>query len=263
MFDDTETDLVFVTTQHDSHAMLAESALAAGKAVWLEKPVGLTAEEVDRVALVASESSGFLMVGYNRRFSSHAVAIRDAFSERSGPLAIQYVVAAGETPSNTWLMDPKIGGGRIVGEVCHFVDLCTFLVGSPPRSVFAQSLGRNSGADDSMIATLMFPDGSSASLSYLAKASPDLPKERFEVHADGRSALCENFRTTVLPGGKKIRGVNQDKGQEAAIAQTLAAIRAGGPSPISIREIVATSYATFKMQASMRTGRAVDLEVDS
>ncbi len=243
---DPSVDLVFIATRHDSHAALACDALRAGKAVWLEKPVGLTPEEIESVEHAVNETSGFLMVGYNRRFSKHARAIREAFAKRSGPMAIQYVVVAGPTPSGTWLSDPKVGGGRIVGEACHFVDLCTYLVGGTPSGVQARALSRDPETDDSLMALLTYPDGSTASISYLANASSELAKERFEVHADGRSAICDNYRVTTLSGGRKIRGINQDKGQAEAVRATLDALRSGAPSPISLSEVVSTSRAIFE-----------------
>jgi predicted dehydrogenase len=249
---DPSVDLVFIATRHDSHAALAEAALRAGKAVWLEKPVGLTMDEVDAVARAVRETNGFLMVGYNRRFSSHARAIREAFAKRSsGPMAIQYVIAAGPTPSGTWLTDPKIGGGRIIGEACHFVDLCTYLVGQVPNGVQARALGRDPETDDSTMMLVSYPDGSTASISYLANASTELSKERFEVHADGKSASCENYRVTVLPGGKKVKGVNQDKGQGGGGSgddsggacgrmQTAVVVRVVGQSiPVIVEPVVA------------------------
>ncbi len=244
---DDSVDLVFIATRHDSHATLAEAALRAGKAVWLEKPVGLTMEEVESVARAVEETDGFLMVGYNRRFSSHARAVREAFANRSGPMAIQYVVAAGPTPGRTWLTDPKVGGGRIIGEACHFVDLCTYLVGQIPIGVQVRKLGRDPETDDSAMALLSYPDGSTASIAYLANASAELSKERWEVHADGMSAICDNFKVTTLPGGKKVRGVNQDKGQEAAVRDVLEALRGGARSPLSLSEIVSGSDASIRM----------------
>jgi predicted dehydrogenase len=238
---DDSIDLVFIATRHDSHAALAEAALRAGKAVWLEKPVGLTMDEVESLARTVEDTRGFLMVGYNRRFSSHARAVREAFKKRRGPMAIQYVVAAGPTPAGTWLTDPKVGGGRVIGEACHFIDLCTYLVGQAPLRVQAHALGRDPEADDSTMALLSFPDGSTASISYLANASTELSKERWEAHADGRSAVCDNFRLTTLPGGKRIRGLNQDKGQESAIAGCLRALREDGEAPIPIGELLAVS----------------------
>ena len=270
-FDDCGTDpeavladpsvrLVFVATRHDSHAALAERALRAGKAVWLEKPVGLSPEEVDRVVAAARETGGFLAVGYNRRFSPHARAVRNAFAGRSGPLALHYTVAAGPVPGDTWITDPVAGGGRIVGEACHFVDLCTFLVGAPPVRVFAQALGRDPELDDSLVAQLRFADGSSATLHYLASASGELPKERFEVSGAGRTALCDNFRhTRILGGGKGLRTVNQDKGQATAVREVLAAVREGRPSPFGLEEIGAVSRATFALLESSRSGHEVSV----
>lgn len=252
-------DLVFVTTQHDTHAAHAIAALEAGRSVWLEKPVGLSNEEVDAVAAAAEASEGFLTVGYNRRFSSHARAIRESFAKRSGPAAIHYVVAAGAMPVGTWITDPAVGGGRIVGEACHFVDLCTYLVGAAPTEVSAHAASRDRAVDDSTVSTLRFPDGSVASLSYLANASPELPKERFELHADGRSARCDNYRTTELPDGKRVKGVNQDKGQQTAVEETLAALRSGAASPIPLAEIVAVSRATQAIVDALEQGRPVSV----
>lgn len=252
-FMDDTIDLVFIATRHDTHASLAEMALRAGKAVWLEKPVGITAEEVESVARAVEETNGFLMVGYNRRFSSHARAVRETLAARAGPMAIQYVVSAGPTPKGTWLTDPSVGGGRVIGEVCHFVDLCTYLVGENPVEVQARSLGRDSDTDDSVMALLSYPDGSTASISYLAKASPEMPKERWEVHADGRSAICENFRVTKLPGGRKIRGLNQDKGQQEAIALVLESLRSGTTSPLPTDQIVSSALTSIAIARNAAT----------
>jgi polar amino acid transport system substrate-binding protein len=259
VFQDPAVQLVFVATRHDSHADLAARALRAGKAVWLEKPVGITPEQVEHVAKAAAESRGFLAVGYNRRFSPHARAVRSAFEGRVGPLAIHYTVAAGAPPRGSWITDPEVGGGRVVGEACHFVDLCAWLVGAPPVSVYAHAPGRDPEGDDSLVALLSFADGSCATIEYLARTDPTLPKERFEASADGRTARCDNFRTTEVSGRKRLRTLNQDKGQAAAVAQVLDALRAGRPSPFSLAEIVAVSRATFAMLESAGTGREIAL----
>jgi predicted dehydrogenase len=261
LFQDPSVDLVFVTTRHDSHAALAAEALRAGKAVWLEKPVGLNLDEVLDVARAVQETSGFLVVGYNRRFSAHARAIKQAFARRQGSLAIHYVIAAGAPPRGTWLLDPREGGGRIVGEACHFVDLCTFLVGSPPTTVYARALSRDPESDDSMVALLGFADGSNATIEYLAKASPSLPKERFEVSCDGRTARCDNFRVTTFSGAKDLRTFNQDKGQATALDEVVDALRHGRSSPFTLFELVGVSLATFAMLESARTGREIGLEI--
>ncbi len=259
VFDDDAVDLVFIATQHDSHAPLAEAALRAGKAVWLEKPVALDEAQLESLANAVRETRGFLAVGYNRRFSSHAQAIRAAFAKRGGPMAIQYTVAAGPTPGGTWHLDPAVGGGRVVGEACHMVDLCGFLVGAPPTSVFARCLGRDPEAEDSTVLVLGYGDGSTATIAYLANASTSLPKERFEVSADGRTASCDNFRETRLPDGKRLKTINQDKGQDTAIQQVLDAVRAGGPAPFTLEDLIATSRATLRAADPSRAGRATDL----
>jgi predicted dehydrogenase len=259
VFADPDVDLVFIATRHDSHAPLACDALRAGKAVWLEKPIAMDEDQLESLAQALRETGGFLSVGYNRRFSAHARAIREAFAGRGGPMAIQYTVAAGPTPGGTWLVDPAVGGGRIVGEACHMVDLCSFLVGAAPTRVFARALGRDPETDDSSLLVLGYADGSTAAISYLANASPDLPKERFEVSADGRTAACDNFRETRLPGGRKIKTLNQDKGQAEAVKTVIEAVRTGAASPFSLDELLATSRATLRAAESSRTGAAMGL----
>jgi len=257
VFSNDDVDLVFIATRHDSHASLAERALRAGKAVWLEKPAGLNAEQVESLIDTARSTGGFLALGYNRRFSSHARAIRDAFRDRNGPLAIRYTVAPGPTPVGSWLTDPAVGGGRVIGEVCHFVDLCAFLAGAPPSRVFARALAQNPEVDDSIVALLGFADGSTATIEYLANASRELSKERFEVSSDGRTARCDNFRSTAISGQKGVKSANQDKGQATAVAEILAAAKDGGGSPFGLDELLGVSRATFAMLESARNGREI------
>ena len=259
-FRDPNVHLVFVATRHDSHAALAARALEAGKAVWLEKPVALDAEQLDGLEAVVRATNGFLVVGYNRRFSSHAKALSEAFAGRRGPLAIHYAIAAGPPPAGTWILDPREGGGRIIGEACHFVDLCSFLVGANPVSVQARRLGSDDETDDSLVGLIAYPDGSTATIQYLAHASSDLPKERIEVSGGGVTAQCDNFRVTRILGGrtgKPFRTLNQDKGQAAAIQATLAAIRNGQPAPMKLDDILATSRTTFGLLEAARSGRSI------
>jgi predicted dehydrogenase/threonine dehydrogenase-like Zn-dependent dehydrogenase len=263
----SSVDLVFVATRHDSHAELAAKALRAGKAVWLEKPVGLTLDQVGQVLQAARESDGFLAIGYNRRFSPHSVAARNAFAARQGPLVIHYTVAAGVPPRNTWITEPAVGGGRIIGEVCHFVDLCSFLVGAPPATVFARALARAPEVDDSIVAILGYRDGSTATIEYLGYASPDLPKERFEVSGDGKTVTCENFRVTRIfgaPGERRNRAVrtfSQDKGQANAIGAILECVRSRTASPFKLDEIEGVSRATQAIVASASEGRVVEVSL--
>jgi predicted dehydrogenase/threonine dehydrogenase-like Zn-dependent dehydrogenase len=252
-----DVDLVFIATTHDAHAALAARALRAGKAVWLEKPPALDAAQLDLLMAAARETGGFLAVGYNRRFSPSVRWLREQLAGRSGPLAIHYSVAAGPPPAGTWYADPQIGGGRILGEVCHFVDLCTHLAGAPARSVHARALGRDPSTDDSLVASLGFADGSAATLQYLAGASRKLPKERIEVSGGGATLFCDDYRRTWRAGERARGGLAQDKGQSAAVDRVIEAVRAGQPSPFSLAEIEATSRATFALLESLRSGQAV------
>jgi len=258
--EDPETDLLIIATRHDTHASLAAAGLRKGKAVWVEKPVALDEASLAELETAATTTGGFLTVGYNRRFSRHARALREALEGRAGPLALHYVVAAGSTPAGTWLLDPKQGGGRIVGEVCHFVDLATYLAGCLPESVFAWRLGADPARDDSTVLVVRFQDRSVASIEYLANAGADLPKERMELSWDGKTASCENFRTTHIPGRRALKTVNQDKGQAQALAEVIEAVRSGSASPFSLAEILAVARTTFAAEESMRTGSAVRIE---
>jgi predicted dehydrogenase len=172
---------------------------------------------------------------------------------------MNYTIAAGAPPAGTWITDPDVGGGRIIGEMCHFVDLCTHIVGAAPVRVHAQALGRDPERDDSVVAQLGFGDGSVATIQYLAQANAELPKERFEVSCEGRTLQCDNFRTTTGHGANGLKTINQDKGQEAAVAAVVAALRNGGASPITLSDIEAVSLATFGILESIETGRVVEI----
>jgi predicted dehydrogenase len=176
---------------------------------------------------------------------------------------MQYTVAAGATPQGTWIVDPLEGGGRILGEVCHFVDLCSFVVGHPPVQVFASALSNDFGLDDSMTALIRYQDGSVANIHYLARATSELPKERFEASAGGVTAICDNFKQTRIMGAKSsegVKNVNQDKGQAEALREVSRAVLKGTGSPFSIEELVDTSRVTFAILESIRSGAPVDID---
>lgn len=252
-----DVDAVFIATRHHLHARQAVAALKAGKAVWLEKPVGLSLEEVHEVCAAASDSP--LMVGYNRRFSSHSKAILDRFSNRVEPMSIQYTVSAGPTPKGTWITDPGEGGGRVIGEMCHFVDLCSFLIQRNPVRVYAQATGQDMENDDSVQVLISYDDGSTASIAYLSRAHPQLPKENFMVSAGGETARCDNFKTTRVLGGRDVKHVNQDKGQAAAVKAFIECVRTGSGSPLEIQEIITASEITFGILESIRTNSSITL----
>ncbi len=262
VFDDPNVDLVFVTTRHDTHVDYAIRALRAGKGVWLEKPAALEPDALNSLLAVARETGGFLTIGYNRRFSPHAAFAAHHFASRSAPLRIYYRVSPGPMPIGTWLTDPRQGGGRIVGEVCHFVDLCNFFAGNLVESVQATALG-NGHTDDSISATLHYPDGSTATIDYLGMASPELPKEYIELSGDGRTVELDNFRNTHPIGGRGHRTMNQDKGQREAIRAVVDALHTNRPSPLDLASIENVSRTTFAIVESAQSGSRVDVEQSS
>lgn len=259
VFADPNVDLVFVTTRHDSHAEYAVQALEAGKGVWLEKPAALNIEELETLLAKVRETGGFLSIGYNRRFSPHAVFAAERFASRLTPLRVYYRICPGPMPVGTWLTDPREGGGRIIGEVCHFVDLCNFFAGDLVESVQATALG-DGRTDDSISATLHYPDGSTATIDYLGTASPELPKEFVELSGDGHTVQLDNFKQTRVIGGKTFRTLNQDKGQRNAIRAVVGAYHANQPSPIDLANIENVSRTTFAIVESAHSGLRVKIE---
>jgi len=256
---DPNIQLVFITTRHDSHASLAIDALEHGKAVWLEKPVALNREELRDVLACLQRTDGFLAVGYNRRFSSHSRAIQDFHGKRQGPMQIHYRIVAPPPARDSWVMDPKLGGGRVIGEACHFIELCNTFTDQEVRDVYARSLA-SGGMDDTFSATLTYPDGSIATIDYLACASDKLPKEYVEVSSDGRTAICDNFRNTKFSGRRTLKSFNQDKGQKQAIKAVIEAYREGKPSPFNIEEIANVSAVSFAILDSAATGASVPID---
>ena len=176
------------------------------------------------------------------------------------PCTERYSVSAGPPPRDTWSMDPTEGGGRIIGETCHFVDLCNSIVDAPCTSVYARVLAVDHEVDDSMLAVLSYADGSVCTLEYLAHADPKLPKERFEVSSEGRTASCNNFRVTEFTGRRDLRTVSQDKGQQVALREVIDAVRNGAPSPVPLATIVNVSRVTFAMLESAATGLPTRVE---
>ena len=248
VLDDPAVELVCIATRHDSHAALASRALAAGKHVFVEKPLAIHARELDHVGEAARASGRILLVGFNRRFSPMARQARAALSDR-GPIAMTYRVNAGALPPGHWLNDPAVGGGRLIGEGCHFVDLLSFLTGDAAIvSARARALGRGASSGEDVALDLAFADGSVGQLLYTARGASGLGKERFEAHAGGVSLVVDDYRSgTIWRGAKKGAMREPGKGHREEIAALLAAVRAGGPSPIALDTLIAVTRATFAL----------------
>ena len=265
---DDELNLVVVATRHDSHARLARLALERGRHVFVEKPLALNDKELDEVLETAARSQGQLMVGFNRRFSPHARQAREFFAGRRVPLSILYRVNAGRIPRGHWIQDPREGGGRIVGEVCHFVDLMQFLTGSLTTRVYAERVASRDHdviEDDSVFITLRFADGSNGSIAYLAEGDRALPKELIEIYGEGKTFVIDDFRAAVACARgreKKTRLRGQDKGQREEVRACLATVTEGRPAPIALEDLAATTRTTFRIIEALRTGEPKEVMRD-
>ena len=261
---------LFIATRHNLHASLTIEALKAGKSVFVEKPLALNGEQLKEIqkvykSLSTAERSPMLMVGFNRRFAPHVQHAKRFFENAVGQYVIQYRVSAGSVPKTHWTRDPLEGGGRIIGEVCHFIDLMQYLTASRPVKVYAESISGGSGAspdDDSVVITLKFLDGSVGTITYLANGDASLPKEIVEISSTGRTAVIDNFQCLALyQNGKKreFKLSSIDKGHRAEVRTFLAAVQAGKVSPIAFDSLVATTLATFKAVESLQVGAPVEL----
>lgn len=250
VLDSPLVDVVFVATRHDSHPEIAVRALEAGKHVWLEKPIAVDRDGLEQVAdawRATRERGTLLTVGFNRRFAPTVVRLREELAD-SGPLSLVYTVNAGPLPRDHWLRDRNVGGGRIVGEACHFVDLLRFLTGSP--IVSSHALVR---PNESATLTFQFAHGSIGTVHYFTDGHRSVPKERLEVFGNDRVLRLDNFRSlesfddkfAPLAALKKRLRKEQDKGHAAAVAAFLDAVQRGEPSPVPFEESLEVSRAIF------------------
>lgn len=264
--DDT-IQAVLIGTRHDSHGALVVEALNAGKHVFVEKPLCLTEEELAQITAVyeARAQDGLhLVVGFNRRFSPHADRIRALFKDRGNPLVMSYRVNAGALDADHWAQDPEVGGGRIVGEACHFVDFMQAVCAAPPVSVSARRIGRHSSGftDDQCLFSLAFADGSIGTLVYAAGGDGALPKERFEAFGDGRAAVLDDFSVTELyENGARTRFAswNRDKGFRAEMASFVAPLLQGGPQAVPFEQIARVTKTCLLAVKSLQDGQTYEV----
>jgi predicted dehydrogenase len=257
---DETINTVAVLTRHNLHASQVTDALLTGKNVFCEKPLAIDVEGLDGVIDALDGAEGLLTVGFNRRFAPMGIQMCDFMSQAGEPLSVHYRVNAGPLPGDHWVHDPEQGGGRIIGEVCHFIDYLTFLIGALPEQVRAQ--GIPGGEGENVHISARFPDGSVGTVDYLASGDKAFPKERVEAFGGGKVAVLDDFRgLELVSGGKKNRGSSgQDKGHRAIWQAFTEAIREGGPAPIPYHELVGVSRTTFAVVESLRTGRSVEIE---
>jgi predicted dehydrogenase len=255
IFADPEVTAVAIATRHESHARLVCQALTSGKHVFVEKPLALTLDEIVEIerCYAASARPPLLMVGFNRRFSPQVKKIKSLLESANGPKAFIMTVNAGAIPSGHWTQDASIGGGRILGEACHFIDLLRFLAAAPIRR--QTSARMESQTRDTAAIQVAFADGSLGVIHYLANGNKSYPKERLEIFTAGRVLTLDNFRKLTgfgWPGFSKMNLWRQDKGQRACAAAFLDAIARGGSSPIEFDELLEVSRATIEASEALR-----------
>jgi len=253
-----QTNTVFIATRHDSHADYVMKSLNAGKNVFVEKPLCLNIAKLEEIADLCASSGKAVMVGFNRRFSPHVQTIKSRLG--SGPMSMIYRVNAGSIPADNWIQDMDVGGGRIIGEACHFIDLLTYLNGSSPKAVSAMALPDPDGLNDTVNISIQFENGSTGVVAYYANGPKDLPKEYLEVFASGSTAILEDFKALRIYGkGKVVRKKlwNQNKGQRDMVGAFINSLLTDGSSPIPFEDTYAVTKASFLVLESLRNGSQV------
>ena len=261
IINDPNLNMVAILTRHNTHAELVVKALKAGKHVFVEKPLAINSEQLSAISQqLKTDGCPLMAVGFNRRFAPLARSLASFFLHRNAPMYVHYRVNAGPIPLNHWTQDPEIGGGRIIGEGCHFVDFITYLVGAAPVSVAAHSLP-DSGKyrEDNVSMTFTFPDGSMGVVDYLANGDKSFPKERVEAFCGGQVAVLDDFVSllTVKDGKKKETKGAQNKGWVEEWKVFAGSIREGGEPPISYEQLIGVTKVTFAAVESLRTGNKV------
>ncbi len=263
MIDNPDINTIAVVTQHSSHAKFVSDSLNSDKNVFVEKPLALTYEDLDLVKksynnALKDGKSPHLMVGYNRRFAPQIQKMKSLLDSTKGPKSFIMLMNAGDIPADSWVQDISSGGGRIIGESCHFIDLMRFLSGSKITSIQARKMGEDKGieiTEDKAAIILGFEDGSFGTINYLANGSSKFPKERIEVFVDGRVLQLDNFiklKTYGWPGFNKMNLWSQDKGQKACAKVFIDAIKNGKSTPIPVDEIFEVARVTIDVAQILR-----------
>ena len=256
---DESIDTIVIATRHDDHAVQVLAALRAGKHVFCEKPLCLTLDELHEIeAEKATRPEQQLMIGFNRRFAPHIIQMKELLLTIDQPKTFIMTINAGDISADHWAQDPEVGGGRIVGEGCHFIDLLRHLAGAPIAAHHAVSLGQHPAIavrEDKAIITLQFEDGSLGVVNYFANGHAGIAKERLEVFAAGRVLQLDNFRRLKAYGWLKVKPVRlwkQDKGQKACAAAFVEAVRGTNPAPVPINELFEVSRVSIEVAESLR-----------
>jgi predicted dehydrogenase/threonine dehydrogenase-like Zn-dependent dehydrogenase len=254
---DEDIHLVIIATRHNLHVPLTIEALKRGKNVHVEKPLALNMKQLKAVIEAERDSQGRLIVGFNRRFAIQTSKAKKLFSKRKTPLMIHYRINAGYIPPDHWVHDPVQGGGRIIGEVCHFVDFLQFVTGAAPERVYATKISGSGNviSEDNVNITIDFVDGSRGSILYTALGSKSMPKEYIEIFGNGKNMIINNFKTGSF------LSLTQDKGHYGEFKAFIEAILNGKPSPISVADLALTTLVTFKIHESLKQGEPMPINL--
>ncbi len=261
LLENKEINTVFITTRHDSHSEYVIKSLEANKNVYVEKPLCLNLKELEKITETKiSHPDANLMVGFNRRYSSLSELLKNKLG--SGVMNMSYRVNAGNIPLNTWIQDMEIGGGRIIGEACHFIDYLTWLNGSLPKTVYATALTDPENKNDNVSINITFENGSAGMIGYYSNGPKSMPKEYIEVFCSGSSAILDNFKELKIFGKEKFKKklFNQDKGQKQMVEKFIESL-ADGKVLIPFEEIAAVTKASFAVMESLKTGAPVKCEI--
>jgi predicted dehydrogenase len=260
---DPDVHAAFIGTRHHLHGPLVIAALERGKDVFVEKPLCVNEAELNQIAEKLASSGRILSVGFNRRFSPFARECKNFFEGRREPLSILYRVNAGRLPHTSWIYDPVQGHGRVIGEVCHFIDLAAFLTSSLPTEVQAWPVnGPGESVEDNLHVQILLADGSRAQILYLSSGDASVPKERVEVCGEGRTAISDDFRKAWFYSHNHCRSrslFSQDKGHREELRAFIEAVTGGGEPPIPFESLRATTLATFRLRESLRCGKPLSV----
>jgi predicted dehydrogenase len=264
IINDANVNTIAILTRHDTHADLVVKALKAGKNVFVEKPLAINSVQLLAISKqLKANNQSLLTVGFNRRFAPLAQQLFDFYKDRAESMHVHYRVNAGYIPLNHWTQDSTLGGGRIIGEACHFIDFITFLVGAAPVSVTAHALPDNGKyREDNVSMTFTFPDGSIGVVDYLANGDKSFPKERVEVFCGGKIAVLDDFRALELVenGNRKTIKGAQDKGWKNEMIAFAKSIREGGQPPIPYEQLIGVTKASFAAVESLRSNNLIEIK---
>ena len=262
-----DINTIFIATPHNIHAELVIKSLEANKSVFVEKPLAINEQQLTEVIKAKSEFQKPVMVGFNRRFAPISVTLRNELAGAGEPLVVNIRVNAGFIPKEHWTQQPGIGAGRIIGEICHFIDLMQYFTGSEPVRVFAESISTNNdkiSPEDNIAVVVKFKDGSLGNLTYHANGDKALPKERIEVSSAGSIGIINDFKDGVFYRDGKARKLKSSgKGHREAVAAFLDAIKNGKDSPIDFRSICLTTLTTYRILDSLSTSLPQNINLDA